>query len=373
MMANLQLTSTLRPSGEVEIALAESAMPEPGEGEIVVEMIAAPLHPTDMGLLFAAADPGTAERVTRDGRTITVLQAAPGPAMAQRRRWDKALPVGTEGAGRVVSAGPGDEAQALLGRFVAIWGGGMYTRYRKLRAADALALPDGTSAAEGAAAFVNPLTALGMIETMRDEGFTALVHTAAASTLGQMLSRLCEQEKIGLVNIVRQPEQVELLRSIGAEHVCSTGSPSFEEDLLAALRATGATLAFDAIGGGRLASQILAAMEQVCAAGGDFRMYGSDISKKVYIYGGLDRGPVELFRNYGSVWDVGGWLLFPFLKRIGPERAERLKQRVAGELKSTFVMTYSQRISLQDVCDPEMLRAAARKATGEKYLLNLQR
>ncbi len=219
---------------------------------------------------------------------------------------------------------------------------------------------------------MNPLTALGMIETMRNEGFTALVHTAAASTVGQMLCRLCNQEGIGLVNIVRKPEQVTLLRAIGAKHICSTAEPNFNENLLAALEATGAMLAFDAIGGGRLAGQILAGMEQVASAAEEFQMYGSDVSKKVYIYGGLDSRPLELFRNYGLAWNIGGWLLFHFLKRIGQEAASRLKQRVAANLKSTFCMTYSNTISLDDLCDPEVLRSAARTATRGKYLVDLQ-
>lgn len=368
MKPNLVLTSTLRPDGAVEIALTESAVPIPAAHEIVVEMTAAPLHPADQSLLFARADPATAEQAMRDGRPVTILRAPAPSAAAQRTRWDLAMPVGMEGAGRVVAAGA--DAQDMVGRLVAVWGGGSYARYKTVAAVGALLLPEGVTAVEGAAAFINPLTALGMIETMRDEGFSALVHTAAASTLGQMLCRLCQQDGIGLVNIVRRPEQIELLRAIGAEHICDSGSDSFTDDLVAAIRATGATLGFDATGGGTLASQILHAMEQAIVPNPGYQHYGSSIRKKVLIYGTLDASPLQLLRNYGLAWDLGGWLVFHFLERIGPERLEALKQRIAAELKTSFVLSYSHVISLEQACDPDILRAAARRATGEKYLID---
>jgi NADPH2:quinone reductase len=370
LRTNLGLQSTLRPSGDVELSLTEVAILQPGEDEIVVEMLASPMHPADQSLLFARADPDTAERTVRNGRSVTILRAPAPLAKAQSARCDIPMPVGMEGAGRVVSAGANEDATALLGRLVAIWGGGMYVRYRKVRAADAIALPDDVSPAEGAAAFINPLTALGMIETMRDEGFTALVHTAAASTLGQMICRLCQQDKIGLVNIVRRAEHVDLLRSIGAEHVCNMNEESFEEHLRRALRATGATLGFDATGGGTLASRILHAMEQVCMDGQGYQHYGSNAKKKVFLYGSLDSAPLQLLRNYGLAWEIGGWLVFHFLERIGPERVESLKQRIAAELKTTFALKYSHIISLEEACDPEVLRSAAKRATGEKYMID---
>ena len=373
LRTNLELQTTLRPNGDVEVSLTEVAMPQPGEDEIVVEMLASPMHPADQSLLFARADPSTAERAVRNGRTVTILRAPEPFTKAQRTRWDIPMSVGMEGAGRVVSAGANKNARALLAHLVAIWGGGMYVRYRKVRVADAIALPDDVSPAEGAAAFINPLTALGMIETMRDEGFTALVHTAAASTLGQMICRLCEKDKIGLVNIVRRAKHVDLLRSIGTEHVCNMNAESFEEDLRRGLRATGATLGFDATGGGTLASRILHAMEQVYMDGQGYQHYGSNTKKKIFIYGTLDSTPLQLLRNYGLAWEISGWLVFHFLKRVGPERVESLKQRVAAELKTTFALNYSHVISLEEACDPEVLRHAAKRATGEKYLIDATR
>ena len=367
--SNLALRSTLRRNGDVEIALEQVRVPAP-EGGVVVEMLAAPIHPADMTLLFARADPGTAERVQRDGKTVTVLRAGDAAAQAQASRVDVATAVGMEGAGRVVEAGPSDAAQALLGRLVAVRGNGVYARYNRIALEDILPLPDDVSASEGAAAFINPLTVLGMVELMRDGGFGGLVHTAAASTIGQMLCRLCREEGIGLVNIVRRPEQVELLRSIGAEHVCDMSGPDFEDELLRALVATGATLAFDATGGGDLASRILNLMERALPKPEGYQHYGSNIRKKVFIYGTLDPSPLVLLKNYGLAWDLGGYLVFHFLESIGPERAEGLKRRVVEGLKTTFAMQYSHKISLAEACDPDVLRGAGRRATGEKYLID---
>ncbi len=370
---NLAFQSTLRASGELDLALVETPMPTlQRDDEIIVQMLAAPINPSDMGVMFGPADPQSAKVVQVDGGSVVRLQAPAAAAAALDARLDKALPVGNEGAGRVIAAG--SQAQALLGRLVAIRGGGMYVRYRKVRAADALVLPDDATAEEGAAAFINPMTALGMIETMRLEGFTALVHTAAASNLGQMLCRLCQTEGVGLVNIVRSPQQAALLRGIGAEHVCDSSTPGFMDDLEAALRATGATLAFDAIGGGPLAGQILSAMEKACTSpDAGYSHYGSGVPKKVYIYGGLNTGPTEFRRSFGMAWSMGGWLLFPILQKVGPERAAQLKQRVAAELKTTFASGYGHTISLAQALEPEVLKAYARRETGQKYLIDLSR
>ncbi len=370
--SNLALRSTLRRNGDVEITLEQVRLPGP-EGGVVVEMHAAPIHPADMSLLFARADPGTAERVERDGKTVTVLRAGETAAIAQASRVDVPTAVGMEGAGRVVEAGPSDAAQALLGRTVAVRGNGVYARFNRIALEDVLPLPDNVSAPEGAAAFINPLTTLGMIELMRDGGFGALVHTAAASTFGQMLCRLCREEGIGLVNIVRRPEQVELLRSLGAEHVCDMSGEGFEDELLSALRATGATLAFDATGGGDLASRILHHMERAMPKPEGYQHYGSNIRKKVFIYGALDPRPLVLLKNYGLAWDLGGYLVFHFLESIGPERVEDLKRRVVEGLKTTFAMQYSHKISLEDACDPDVLRSAGRRATGDKYLIDFSK
>jgi NADPH:quinone reductase-like Zn-dependent oxidoreductase len=286
-------------------------------------------------------------------------------------RVGQSMPVGNEGAGTVIAAGPDAASQALVGRAVAMLGGAMYGQYRTLRAADVLPLPDGTKASEGASCFVNPLTALGMTETMRLEGHKALVHTAAASNLGQMLNKICLKDGIDLVNIVRSKEQARILKDIGARYILDSTSAAFMEELVAALSATDATLAFDAIGGGKLASQILSAMEQAQSAkAGDYSRYGSTVHKQVYIYGGLSTEPTELTRSYGMAWGIGGWLLTPFMARIGAEGAQRLRQRVIDELRTTFASHYTAEISLREALQPEVIAAYQRKSTGEKYLIN---
>jgi len=278
--------------------------------------------------------------------------------------------VGNEGAGVVVAAGGSDAAQALMGRTVGLIGGAMYSQYRAIKAQQCLPMPKGTAPAEAASCFVNPLTALGMVETMRLDGHSALVHTAAASNLGQMLCKLCGKDGVPLVNIVRKPEQEEILRGLGAKHVVNSSAPGFMEELIAALKTTGATLAFDAIGGGRLASQILTAMEAALTQGEEFSRYGSSTHKQVYIYGALDRSPTELNRNYGMAWSVGGWLLTPFLQKIGLEGGQRLRQRVADEIKTTFASSYSRVVSLAEALSLEAIRTYGRQATGEKFLID---
>ncbi|WP_304191820.1 NADH oxidase, partial [Phenylobacterium aquaticum] len=281
------------------------------------------------------------------------------------------MPVGNEGAGVVIAAGASPAAQALLGKTVALLGGAMYAQFRVVKAADVLLLPEGATARDGASCFVNPLTALGMVETMRREGHTALVHTAAASNLGQMLNKICLMDGVALVNVVRSPEQAALLAGIGAKHVVDSTSANFMEELTDALVETGATLAFDAIGGGKLAGQILTAME--IAANRkmtEYSRYGSTTYKQVYIYGGLDTRITELSRGFGMSWGLGGWLLTPFLMKIGAAEAGKLRQRVADELKTTFASHYSHEISLAEALNPEIIAGYNRRATGEKYLIN---
>jgi NADPH2:quinone reductase len=286
-------------------------------------------------------------------------------------RLNASLPVGNEGAGRVVAAGSSVEAQALLGKTVAALGGAMYSQYRTVPADQCLPLPEGATAAEGASCFVNPLTALGMVETMRREGHTALVHTAAASNLGQMLNRICQKDGIGLVNIVRKPEQVEFLKAMGATHVCDASAATFPQDLTEALVATGATLAFDATGGGKLAGHILGCMEAALnRSAKEYSRYGSTTHKQVYLYGGLDTRPTEFSRNFGMAWGMGGWLLFPFLQKIGPAAVLKLKQRVAAELGTTFASRYAGELSLAEALQPEWIAVYGQRATGAKYLIN---
>ncbi len=367
----LQLRSLIKASGELELSLARVPTPEPAADEVVVRVEATPINPSDLGLLLGPAEMATAKvGGTADAPVVTA--SVPAPLMrAVAARVDQSLPVGNEGAGVVVAAGESAEAQALLGETVAILGGAMYAQYRAMKAADCLVLPAGATPADGASCFVNPLTALGMVETMRREGHTALVHTAAASNLGQMLNKICLKDGVDLVNIVRSPEQAAILSGIGAAHIVDSTSPTFMDDLIAALTATGATLAFDAIGGGKLAGQILTGMEAAAnARATSYSRYGSSVYKQVYIYGGLDTRPTELARSFGMSWGVGGWLLTPFLQKIGPAEAQKLRQRVAAELKTTFASHYTQVISLAEALDPKIIAAYAKRATGEKYLIN---
>jgi len=368
---SLQLRSLVKSSGELELSLAAVPIPEPGPDEILVRIEASPINPSDLGLLLGPADLSTA-KVSGEGEAAVVTAQVPPQAMRMlAARLDESMPVGNEGAGVVIKAGASPEAQALLGKTVAILGGAMYAQHRCVKAADALLLPPGATAADGASCFVNPLTALGMVETMRREGHKALVHTAAASNLGQMLNKICLKDGVGLVNIVRSDEQAKILKDIGARHVVDSTKPTFLEDLTAALVETGATLAFDAIGGGKLAGQILACMEAAAnQTATTYSRYGSSTYKQVYIYGGLDTRPTELNRAFGMSWGLGGWLLTPFLMKIGPEAAAKLRQRVADELKTTFASHYTAEISLAEALKPEVMAAYNRRATGEKYLIN---
>ncbi len=367
----LQLRSLIKKSGELELSLAKVSIPEPAADEVVVRVEGSPINPSDLGLLLGAADMTTAKS-SGSGDGLVVTAAVPEPLMrAMAGRLDESMPVGNEGAGVVVAAGSSSRAQAMMGKMVAMIGGAMYAQYRCIKAADCLVLPDGTTAAEGASCFVNPLTSLGMTETMRREGHTALVHTAAASNLGQMLNKICIADGIGLVNIVRNAEQEEILRKIGASYVCDSSRSTFMDDLTQALVATGATLAFDAIGGGKLVGQILTCMEVAANKTAKvYSRYGSTVHKQVYIYGGLDMRPTELNRNFGMAWGIGGWLLFPFLQKVGPADAQKLRERVAAELRTTFASHYTQVVSLQETLQLSNIAAYGKRATGEKFLIN---
>jgi NADPH2:quinone reductase len=250
----------------------------------------------------------------------------------------------------------------------------MYSEHRRLKVSQCLPLHAGATARDAAACFVNPLTALAMVDTMQIEGHKALVHTAAASNLGQMLVKICLKDGVDLVNIVRKPEQAKLLRDIGARHVVDSSSPDFMKELTEVLAATDATIAFDATGGGTLASNILSCMEAAQSRkGGEFNRYGSSTHKQVYIYGGLERSPTTLTRNYGMAWSLGGFLLTPFLQKVGPKRAQELRERVADEIHTTFASHYSQEIGLAGMLDLDNARGYGRMATGEKYLVNPQK
>ena len=370
----LQLRSLVKRSGELELSLASVPVPEPGPSEVVVRIEAAPINPSDLGLLFSAADMSRAVASGTADRPVVTAPIGESAMKGLAARLEVSMAVGNEGAGVVVDAGASEAAQALMGKAVALLGGAMYSQYRCIAADQCLVLPEGSTPADGASCFVNPLTALGMVETMRREGHSALVHTAAASNLGQMLNRICLADGVGLVNIVRKPEQAALLRSIGAAHVCDTSSPGFMADLTEALVSTGATLAFDATGGGRLAGQILAAMETALnRTAKEYSRYGSTTHKQVYIYGGLDLGPTEFVRNFGMTWGMGGWLLFPFLQKIGPVAAQSLKQRVAAELKTTFASHYSRQVSMAEALRLDTIAVYGKRATGEKFLIDPSR
>ncbi|MEO6973487.1 MAG: zinc-binding dehydrogenase [Rhodoferax sp.] len=367
----LQLRSLVKPSGELEISLLSIATPDPAPDEVVIRMEATPINPSDIGLLFGAADISTAKVSGTPGSPVVTARIPQQLMKGMAARLGQSLPVGNEGAGVVVAAGASSAAQALLGKTVAVLGGAMYAQYRCINVEQCLVLPQGTTPAEGASCFVNPLTSLGMVETMRLERHKALVHTAAASNLGQMLNRICIKDQIGLVNIVRKPEQAALLRGIGARHVCDTSSPTFMEDLTQALVDTGATIAFDATGGGKLGGHILGCMEAALnRTAKEYSRYGSTTHKQVYLYGGLDTSPTEFNRNFGMAWGMGGWLLFPFLQRIGAAAAQTLKQRVAAELKTTFASNYSKEISLVEALQLQFIAIYGQRATGTKYLIN---
>lgn len=367
---NLTMLSEIKDSGTLEISLVRLPMPEPRAHEVLVKVLATPINPSDLGLLVGAGDVSQAVASTRGGLPLVTAPVGAAGLRAMAGRMNEAMPIGNEGCGTVVAAGSAPEAQALLGTTVAMLGGAIYAEYRCLPAGMCLALPDGTAAEDGASCFVNPLTSLAFTEVMKAEGHSAIVHTAAASNLGQMLVKICARDGIPLVNIVRSAAQVALLKGIGAVHVLDSSSDSFRDDLVAALTETGATIAFDAIGGGKLGGQVLAAMEQAAVARmASYSRYGSDAFKQLYIYGALDLAPTSFNRSFGFSWAISGFLLTPFMQKAGAETVGRMRQRVVDELTTTFKSHYSHRISMEQALDVATLRAYDAKRTGEKYLI----
>jgi len=354
--------------GKLELSLVDVELSPPSPGEVIVRIEAAPINPSDLGLLTGPADLATLRQSGTPDRPVLTADIPEQRLPMVRARLNESMPVGNEGAGTVIAAGDG--AEDLIGKTVAVIGGGMYTQYRKARLTDLLPFPEGVTAREGASAFVNPLTALAMVETMRAEGHTALVHTAAASNLGQMLNRICIADDVKLVNIVRSAEQAKILHDIGAKYVVDSTSENFRDELVDALAETGATLAFDAIGGGKLAGQILAAMEVAANRNATtYSRYGSNTYKQVYIYGALDLGPTVIGRDVGFAWGVGGFLLTPFLMKAGAEVVGRMRARVAAEIRTTFASHYTAEVSLAEALDKDTLLAYSAKKTGEKYLI----
>lgn len=367
---NLTLLSHVTQQGMLELSLERLPLPALSAGDVLVRVQAAPINPSDLGLLVGGADLATLRASVRDGLPLISADLSPAAMRAMTARIGEKMPVGNEGCRLVVEAGASPEARALLGRTVALFGGAMYAQYRAAPAAMCMPLPEGTAPADGASCFVNPLTALAFTEVMRREGHTAIVHAAAASNLGQMLVRICAQDGIPLVNIVRNDAQASLLRGIGARHVLNSSSATFFDDLVRAIIETGATLAFDPIGGGKLVGQIFTAMEAAAVKRmPSYSRYGSDTFKQVYIYGGLDMSPTILSRGFGFAWSLSGFLLMPFLAKAGPDVVARMRQRVIDELTTTFKSHYSHEISLEQALDPEILIAYNAKRTGQKYLI----
>ena len=369
----LQLQSLVRPDGQLQLSLADVPQPQPVHpDDVVIRVEAAPVNPSDLGNLLAGADVQQATRAGSAERPVVTAPLSPAALAANQRRAGTPLPVGNEGAGMVVAAGSAPAAQALLGRHVAaLAGGGMYGEFQVAPAALCLALPDGATAAQGASSFINPLTALGMVETMRQCGHSSLLHTAAASNLGQMLNRICLKDGIPLVNLVRRADQAALLRGQDAQHVLDTSVADFPAQLVDTLAATDTRLLFDATGGGTLIAQVLAAMEAALLRrpGLPYSRYGSQIHKQAYVYGFLQRGAIELPPGFGFSWSLSGWLLFPFMQQLAPERLAALKQRVADELTSTFASHYEREASLAELLTPEALQYCARMGTGQKLLV----
>jgi NADPH:quinone reductase-like Zn-dependent oxidoreductase len=366
----LQMFSSLAAGGELRLELKEQPMPTPGENEVLIRIEATPINPSDHGVMFGWASMAGATSTGSGADTVLSAPVSEQGMAVMKARTGQSLAVGNEGAGTVVATGSSELAKSLDGKVVAAMGGGMYGQYRCVDASVCLPLLDGHTAKDGASSFVNPLTALCMIETMNLEGHTALVHTAAASNLGQMLNRICLDGGVDLVNIVRKNEQATLLREMGAKYVCNSSKDSFMADLTDAIHATGATLAFDATGGGTLASTILSAMEAAAArTPGAYSIYGSVKHKQVYLYGGLDTSATTLNRGYGMAWGVGGWLLPNFLARVGQEVATRLRTRVATEMKTTFASHYTNEISLAEALDADIVAQYNSKSTGKKFLV----
>jgi NADPH2:quinone reductase len=373
MQTSKEIRSTVTSDGTVEISIVNAAVPVPSENEVLIKVEAAPINPSDLALLISfAADLDSIEFSGEDEASKTTIKIRPGLMAALKGRVDQPLSAGNEGAGIVVGAGK--KATALIGKTVGVAGGSMYSQYRCAPASSCLVMDEGITSTEAASSFVNPLTALAFVETMKMENHVALVNTAAASNLGQMLVKICKDDGIPLVNIVRKPEQVKILKDLGAEYICDTSQSDFMKDLVEAIIATGATLGFDATGGGnegKLPGQILAAMEIAAnKTAKEYSRYGSEVYKQVYIYGGLDPTPTVLNRSYGLQWGLGGWLLTPMIGRIGMERFAEMRQRVVREIKTTFASHYTQEISLEDMLQPDKIKAYAKQGTGAKYLVN---
>jgi len=368
-----EIRSTLTNEGILELSIVNVERPVPGDDEVLLKIEASPINPSDLALLITFAADLDSLSVSGEGdQTVASIKLHPGLLGALKPRMGQSMQVGNEGGGVVIDAGA--NAKHLIGKTVGVAGGAMYSQYRCVPAQSCLVMNEGTTSMQAASSFVNPLTALAFVETMRLENHTALLNTAAASNLGQMLVKICKDDGVPLINVVRKPEQVETLKKLGAEYICDTSADSFMDDLVNAIVATGCTLGFDATGGGnggKLPGQILTAMEIAAnKTATEYSRYGSDTYKQVYIYGGLDMSPTVLNRSFGLKWGLGGWLLTPMIGRIGMERFGQMRERVAAEINTTFASHYTQEISLAEMLQPEIIRGYAKQATGAKYLVN---
>ena len=367
-----EIRSEITSEGKLNLSIVTSDVPTPGDDDVLIKVEASPINPSDLGLLISfAADLDSISSQGSGDDTVTTMGIHPGLMQSMKPRIDKSMKVGNEGGGVVVDAGK--NAKNLIGKTVGVAGGAMYSQYRCLPAMSCLVMNEGTTSAEAASSFVNPLTALGFTETMKLENHSALVHTAAASNLGQMLVKICLADDIPLVNIVRKEEHVELLKNLGAKYICNTSDENFMKNLIDCLVETGATLGFDATGGGnegKLAGQILSAMEVAANKNAtEYSRYGSDTYKQVYIYGGLDPTPTVLNRSFGLSWGLGGWLLTPFIGRVGMEKFQEMRDRVAKEITTTFASSYTKEVSLEEMLEPDAIKTYAKQATGTKYLV----
>jgi NADPH:quinone reductase-like Zn-dependent oxidoreductase len=369
MTTSKQLFTLISNEGQLEISLKTVDVPQPKAHEVIVRIEAAPINPSDMWPMFGPAN--LAEGVLSEDKSTFSAPVHKGILPRIKSRLGQVLPIGNEGAGTVIAAGDSEAAQSLMGKTVAILTGGTYAQYCCVPAQACIVHNESTSAINAASSFVNPLTALGMVETMRMEGHTALVHTAAASSLGQMLNKICLAQDVPLVNIVRSQQQADILKEIGATYICDSSSKTFKADLYQAIDETGATLAFDAIGGGEIVSDILTAMEHSGSKDAvGFNTYGSESNKQVYIYGGLDFSPSILNRAYGMTWGIGGWLLMRFLAKLQPQQIVKLQQQVANEITTTFACTFTEELSFEQAMTPAIVLQYNAKKTGGKYLIN---
>lgn len=372
MQSSKQLFTLITSDGQLRMSVNDINLPSPKPHEVIVRIEASPINPSDMWPMFGPAN--LAEATFNKDKMQLSAPIYPGMLARVSPRLDQTLPIGNEGAGTVVTAGDSPEAQALMGKTVGILSGATYAEYACVPIQACIVHHQETSAKQAASSFVNPLTALGMVETMRMEGHSALVHTAAASSLGQMLNRICLEQDIPLVNIVRNQTQGDILKKIGAKIICDSSDKDFKQHLLQAIDETGATLAFDAIGGGELVSDILTAMERVGSKGAKgFNTYGSAANKQVYIYGGLDFSPTILNRAYGMTWGIGGWLLMRFLAKLSTERVAQLHKQVADEIHTTFASSFSEELSFEQALTPSIIEKYNAKKTGAKYLINPQK